>query len=179
MVCQRCITAVRNEFVKQGVEPIAVELGEVTLNAEISIKVLKGIENELNSLGFEIISNPNLRTVEKIKNCIIHLVHYPQEEPLLNHSVYIEQQLKKNYHYLSNLFSEIEGITIEKYIILQKIEKVKELLLCNELSLNEIAFQMGYSSAAYVSGLFKRNTGVSPSQYKLLNQKNRIPLDKV
>ncbi len=179
MVCNRCIMVVRNEFEKHGFTPVNVQLGEVETLEEIQSGKLAELGNSLNNLGFELIDNSQSRLIEKIKTTIIQLVHHIDAPLNVNHSEYIAGQLHRDYNYLSNLFSEIEGITIEKYFILQKIEKVKELLVYDEMTLSEIADKMGYSSVAYLSNQFKKVTGLTPSYFKQLRTQKRKPLDQV
>lgn len=133
----------------------------------------------LNSLGFEIIDDKKNRIIEQIKNVIIDLVHHQDNDIKTNLSDILSNKLHHDYNYLSNLFSDVEGTTIEKYIIAQKIEKVKELLMYDELSLSEIAFRLNYSSVAYLSNQFKKVTGFSPSHFKQIREEKRRPLDEV
>jgi YesN/AraC family two-component response regulator len=179
MVCNRCIMVVKDEFEKIGISPVNVQLGEVETSEEVSPEKLTELANRLNNLGFELIDNVQSRIIEKIKTLIIQLIHYNNAPLNINHSDYIASQLHRDYNYLSNLFSEIEGITIEKYIILQKVEKVKELLVYGEMTLSEIADKMGYSSVAYLSNQFKKITGLTPSHFKQLRSQKRKPLDQV
>ena len=179
MVCDRCKMAVKYELTKLGVVPINVDLGEVELNSELTQTQYQKFSATLKEYGFEIIDKSNARIIEKIKNTIIELVHRSDETMKINYSSYIEGKLKKKYNYLSNLFSDIEGITIEQFIIFQKIEKVKELLVYDELSLSEIADKLGYSSVAYLSTQFKKTTGLTPSYFKSIKDKKRLPLDNL
>lgn len=173
MVCRRCKLVVRNELVKAGHIPLSVELGEVDLPDEISESELATLDHSFRELGFEIIDNRKSRLIEKIKTVIIEQVHHSDHEMMTNLSKFISGELHYDYKYLSNLFSEIEGTTIEKYFINQKIEKVKELLMYDELSLSEIAIRLGYSSVAYLSNQFKKQTGLTPSFFKTLKQNSR------
>ncbi len=179
MVCDRCKMAVRTEFRKMGINPISVELGEIVLDVELSAGQKTELSKTMDQLGFEVMDNSKSHIIEKIKTIIIHLIHHSDAEMKVNYSTYIEDKLKKDYTYLSNLFSEIEGTTIEKFIINQKIERVKELLVYNQLSLSEIADSMGYSSVAYLSSQFKRVTGLTPSHFKDIKEKKRKSLDKI
>ena len=140
---------------------------------------IKELEKVLIPLGFEIIDDKKSRVIEQIKNVIIDLVHHQDNETKNNLSDVLSKELHHDYNYLSNLFSEVEGTTIEKYFIAQKIEKVKELLVYDELSLSEIAFRLNYSSAAYLSNKFKKVTGLTPSHFKQVKEDKRKPLDKV
>jgi AraC-like DNA-binding protein len=179
VVCNRCILVVRQELEKSKMEACSVTLGEVDLLKEPTTKQLEQFRNALADLGFELLDNSKKQLIEKIKNTIINQVHHNVDESQHNFSKILSQQLHKDYSYLSTLFSEVEGITIEKYIIHQKIEKVKELLIYDELSLSEIAFQLGYSSVAHLSSQFKKVTGLTPSHFKPVGRNKRKPLDKI
>lgn len=173
MVCARCIMVVRNEIEKSGLQPVQIELGEVELKDELDKAGLEKLDKQLRQFGFELIDDRKSRTIEKIKNLIVDLVHYSDGETNINLSAYIASKVNQEYNYLSNLFSEIEGTTIEKYFIAQKIERIKELLVYDELSISEIAYKMGYSSVAYLSNQFKKHTGLTPSYYKSLKEHKR------
>lgn len=178
MVCQRCIMAVQDILNKLNIPYIEVKLGEVVLKEPKENYDLKTLKTELHEIGFELIEDQQLQIVESIKNLIIALVRNPQENRNpYNFSTYLADKLGKNYHYLSNIFSEKEGITIEKYMILQRIEYAKELLIYDELNLSEIAIKLKYSNIAHLSNQFKQITGFSPTSFKKLQQKNRNPLD--
>jgi len=179
MVCNRCKTAVQNEFEKIGVHPVAVELGEVETSEEITQQQLSELKNSLKHIGFELIDDKKSRLIEQIKTEIIRLVHHSEEIENTNLSTILSDKLHYEYNYLSNLFSEVEGTTIEKYFISQRIEKVKELLVYDELSLSEIANQLGYSSMAYLSSQFKKNTGLTPTFYKSLKETKRRNIDEL
>ena len=179
MVCNRCIMAVQNELDKLGLEAKDVKLGEVTLDKELTPEEKTNLESVLIPLGFEVIDDKKSRVIEKIKNIIIDLVHYQDNDTKNNLSDVLSSKLHHDYNYLSNLFSEIEGTTIEKYFIAQKIEKVKELLVYDELSLSEIAFRLNYSSVAYLSNQFKKVTGLTPSHFKQIKEDKRKPLDNL
>ncbi|MDT3738993.1 MAG: AraC family transcriptional regulator [Candidatus Kapabacteria bacterium] len=179
MVCSRCVSAVENILKQLNIPFISVQLGEVKPADEINGEMLQLLESGLNDIGFEIINDKKGRLIEQIKNTIIELVHRPEEHLKINISDFLADKLHYDYNYLSNLFSEIEGTTIEKYYISQKIEKVKELLVYDELSLNEISYQLGYSSAAYLSNQFKKVTGLTPGHFKNIKSVKRIPLDKL
>lgn len=179
MVCNRCIMVVQNELDKLGLKTKSVTLGEAVLEKEPSAEEKKLLEAVLIPLGFELIDDKKSRLIEKIKNTIIRLVHHQSEEIKNNLSDILSKELHHDYNYLSNLFSEVEGTTIEKYFIAQKIEKVKELLVYDEMSLSEIAFRLNYSSVAYLSNQFKKVTGLTPSHFKQIKADRRKPLDKV
>jgi AraC-like DNA-binding protein len=157
----------------------SVQLGEVHLVHEPSEAQLAMLRERLQELGFELLDDGKKRIIEKIKTIIIEQIHYRSGDQIYNYSELLSTGLRKDYSYLSHLFSEVEGITIEKYIINQKIEKVKELLVYNELSLNEIAFRLGYSSVAHLSSQFKKITGLTPSHFKKLGGIHRKTLDQV
>lgn len=173
MVCDRCVMVVRNEIEKAGLHPVQIELGEVEIQEELDKEALRNFDIQIRRLGFELIDDRKSRTIEKIKNIIVELVHHSGSDNHINLSDHIAAQVNQEYNYLSNLFSETEGITIEKYFISQKIEKIKELLVYDELSISEIAFKMGYSSVAYLSNQFKKHTGFTPSYYKTLKEHKR------
>jgi len=178
MVCDRCVKVVKDELEKLGLTVNKITLGEAEVeNPDHIDKTV--IAHTLEASGFELLEDKNIRLVERIKTFIIQLIHHSSKEIQTNFSVLIAKELGKDYHYLSTLFSGIENITIEKFIILQKIEKVKELLIYDELSLSEIAYTLGYSSVSHLSSQFKQVTGFTPSQFKKLKSKTRNPLDKV
>jgi AraC-like DNA-binding protein len=179
MVCNRCIMVVQNELDKLGLAVKNIKLGEVTLDKEPTAEEKDKLDKALVLLGFELIDDKKSRIIEKIKNIIIELVHHQNNDAKTNLSDVLSSQLHHDYNYLSNLFSEVEGTTIEKYFIAQKIEKVKELLVYDELSLSEISFRLNYSSVAYLSNQFKKVTGLTPSYFKQIRDDKRKPLDKV
>lgn len=179
MVCDRCKMVVKNELLKLGIQPVSVELGEIKLAAAPAAEQLSDFIAALKPLGFELIDDKKSRIIERIKNLVIDLVHHAEEPTKLKYSEYISTHLHHDYPSLSKLFSEVEGITIEQYIIRQKIEKVKELLVYDEFSLSEIADKLGYSSVAHLSAQFKKVTGLTPSFFKDLGIRTRSPLDKV
>lgn len=179
MVCNRCIMVVEKELEKLSIAPTHVKLGEVELPRALTVEQMAILTPNLEALGFEIIDDKKGRIIEQIKNSIIQLVHYQNNDTKQNLSDLLGQQLQHDYNYLSNLFSEVEGTTIEKYFIAQKIEKVKELLVYDELSLSEIANRLNYSSVAYLSNQFKKVTGLSPSHFKQIRHDKRKPLNEV
>ncbi|GFD76948.1 hypothetical protein KUL113_63680 [Tenacibaculum sp. KUL113] len=179
MVCNRCILVIQNELDKLGVGVKSIKLGELILEKELTSDEKESLDKVLLDLGFEIIDDKKRRIIEKIKNLIINLVHHQDSETKINLSELLSNELHHDYNYLSNLFSEVEGTTIEKYFIAQKIEKVKELLVYDELSLSEIAFRLHYSSVAYLSNQFKKVTGLTPSHFKKIRKDRRKPLDEV
>lgn len=179
MVCSRCKMVVKSEFEKLGLRTISVELGEVELQEEITANQKRDLLLSLHSLGFDLLDDKKSKTIEKIKNLIIDLVHHKNNELKINLSDYLSENLHQDYNTLSNLFSEIENTTIEKYFISQKIEKVKELLIYNELSLSEIADILNYSNVAHLSNQFKKITGFTPTYFKQLKDKKRIQIENL
>lgn len=179
MVCSRCKMVVKSEFEKLGLHTIYVELGEVELQNEITKSQKEVLLQNLHSLGFDLIDDKKSKTIEKIKTLIIDLVHHKNNELKTNLSDYLAKNLNQDYNTLSNLFSEVENTTIEKYFISQKIEKVKELLIYNELSLSEIADILNYSNVAHLSNQFKKITGFTPTSFKQLKDKNRIQIENL
>jgi len=179
MVCDRCIATVNFQLAQLGIIGAKVQLGEVRLNHDLSTLTIESLDKNLKSCGFEILIDRKNQIIEKIKNAVIFIVHSLKEDVKVNYSIFIENELKMDYTYLSNLFSEVENITIEKYIILQKIERAKELLVYNEMTLSQISDTLGYSNVSYLSNQFKKITGFTPSYYKTVKDKKRIALDKV
>lgn len=181
MVCNRCIKVVREEFESLGLTIKDIKLGEVEILNDESRIDMKKINDVLIINGFELLDNRNSKIIEKIKILIIDIIREIDEgrDININFSEYLAKKTGLNYNYLSTLFSSLEGTTIEKYVINQKIEKVKELLVYNELTLSEIAFRLGYSSVQHLSNQFKKITGLTPSYFKTLKNKNRRTLDSI
>jgi len=179
MVCGRCKMVVKSELDKLGLQTIAVELGEVELQDNITDSQKEILLKNLQAFGFDLIDDKKSKTIEKIKNLIVDLVHHKNNELKVNLSDYLVENLNQDYSTLSNLFSEIENTTIEKYFISQKIEKVKELLIYNELSLSEIADMLNYSNVAHLSNQFKKITGFTPTYFKQLKDKKRIQIENI
>lgn len=179
MVCPRCIRAVREALEQSGLEVESVRLGEAEIIGGLSDELKSRLMAELENLGFELLEDRRSRIIEGAKNCIVRLVRSEEVVPDANLSDYLSGKLGLDYKYLSALFSETEGRTIEKFFIAQKIERVKELLVYDELTLSEIAFRLGYSSVAHLSAQFKRTTGLTPSLYKHMGDKRRRSLDEL
>ncbi len=177
MVCRRCKMAVQSELDKLSVKSLSVQLGEVELHEPISDNQKQGLSKALYALGFELIDDKKSKVIERVKNLIVELVHYKDNDLKTNLSHYLTNELGQGYSALSNLFSEVEGVTIEQYFISQKIEKVKELLMYNELSLSEIAYQLNYSSVSHLSRQFKKITGFTPTYFKELKNRKRKQID--
>jgi AraC-like DNA-binding protein len=171
--------AIKEQLEKAGLSYTRGNLGEVELDKEPAPEQLNDLNKGLTAIGFELLDDKKEKLVEKIRNIIISLVHRNEEGNNKKLSALLEEKLHLDYHYLSSLFSATEGITIEKYTIRQRIERVKELLTYNELSLSQIADQMEYSSVQHLSQQFKKETGLTPSQFKELKDNLRKPLDKV
>lgn len=179
MVCDRCISAVKAELDKFSIKTTSIKLGEAEIAENISEERKNQLNQALKKLGFELIDNKRSRIIEKIKTLVVELV-YQQKEPLkIKLSTFISEELNQDYTYLSNLFSEVQGVTIEHFFISQKIERVKELLIYDELSLSQIAFQLNYSSTAHLSSQFKKMTGMTPTQFKQIKEKNRTPINRL
>ena len=180
MVCNRCIRVVHDELSTLGYTVKNIELGEVKIAGKLTARDMDQISEMLNDNGFELIDDRKSQLITQIKTLIIEYIHHDREKPEhMNMSDFLARELAHDYSYLSHLFSSVEGTTIEKYLINQKIEKVKELLIYDELSLNEIAFKLGYSSVQHLSIQFKKTTGLTPSHFRKLKKKRRKPIDQV
>lgn len=178
MVCDRCIRVVKEEMEKLRYTVKDIKLGQATITSEAGFN-MESIKNALEASGFELLEDRKIQMVEQIKTLLIELIHHTGEGLKTTYSEYLSTSLGKDYSYLSNLFSSVENITIEKYIILQKIEKVKELLVYDELTLSEIAYRLNYSSVAHLSSQFKQTTGFTPSAFKQQKSKARKTLDHI
>ena len=179
MVSTRCKMVVKEELKKLGLHFIVVDLGEVDIMENINPEQREQIRVALLRSGLELMDDKKAILIEKIKNTIIEMVHYKDELLKVNFSDFISEKLDYDYTYLANLFSEIQGTTIEKFIISHKIERVKELIIYDELNLTEIAWNMHYSSVAHLSNQFKKITGLTPSHFKQLKNKRRKAIEDV
>ena len=179
MVCIRCKMAVKAALESLNIDFKSLELGEVETVREVSHEQLRQLDACLKKSDLELIESRKNILVEKIKTAIIELVHYSDEQIKVNLSDFLSQKLNYDYTYLSNLFSEVQGISIEKFFITHKIERVKELLVYNEYNIKEISFMTRYSSVAHLSNQFKKVTGIPPSQFKNLQHKTRHTLEQV
>lgn len=179
MVCPRCIAAVRQIFTNMGLSIVLIELGKVVASNAIDASQKKNLKERLSALGFELLDDKHAQLINNIKSIIVQEIHYENEAPTVNFSTLLSEKLHYDYAYLSRLFSSVEGRTIEKFIMVQKIEKVKELLSYKEMTLSEIAFQMNYSSSAHLSNQFKKVTGMSPTEFKKLQKQDRLFIDDV
>ncbi len=179
MVCNRCVLVVRTELERAGCRVLAVRLGEAEVEGELSPEEKARLAERLEALGFELLEDRRDRMIEAVKRTVIELVRAEEVMPDVRLSDYLQERLRVDYRQISTLFSETEGRTVEKYFIAQKIERVKELLVYDELSLGEIAFRLGYSSVAHLSAQFKQVTGMTPSRYKLMGAAGRHTIDSV
>jgi AraC-like DNA-binding protein len=170
---------VKDELKKLGLHFIVVDLGEIDIMENISLDVREQLKTALLNSGLELMDDKRAVLIEKIKNVVIEMVHYSDVLPKMNYSDYISEKLNFDYTYLSNIFSEVKGITIQQFIIIHKIERAKELLLYDELNLTEISYKLNYSSVAHLSNQFKKITGLSPSHFKLLKDKRRSPIEEI
>ena len=179
MVCPRCIEAVHQIFNDLGVQVVDIQLGKVSLKEELSSTQKEILSEQLTNRGFELLDDKQSQIINRVKAIIIDQIHHKQQPIATNFSTLLVESIHYDYAHLSRLFSSVEGKTIERYIMTQKIEKVKELLTYNEMTLSEIAYDMGYSSTAHLSGQFKKVTGMSPTKFKNLHQQSRNNLDQL
>jgi AraC-like DNA-binding protein len=179
MVSLRCKMMVKEELKKLGLHYVVVDLGMVEILEEIAQKQHDLLKKNLALSGLELLDDKKSILIEKIKSVIVEMIHYSDELPKVNYSDYIGEKLNYDYTYLSNIFSEVKGITIQHFIMIHKIERVKELLIYDELNLTEIAYKLHYSSVGHLSNQFKKMTGLSPSFYKQLTQKRKGNLENV
>ena len=179
MVCDRCVMVVRVELERAGCRVAAVQLGEAEIEGELSSECKEELARRLEALGFELLEDRRARMIEQVKRAVIGLVRESEVMPDVRLSDYLQERLRVDYRQISALFSETEGRTVEKYFIAQKIERVKELLVYDELPLGEIAFRLGYSSVAHLCAQFKQVTGLTPGSFKQAGGAKRRPLDAV
>lgn len=179
MVSNRCKQTVKEELKKLGLHFIIVDLGEVEIMENLTGERLEQVKSILFNCGFELMDDKRAILIERIKNVIIEMVHHSSELIKTNFSNYLSEKLDHDYTYLANLFSEVQGTTIEQFIIMHKIERIKELIIYGEENITEIAWRMNYSSVAHLSNQFKKVTGLSPSHFKQLKDKRRSPIDDV
>ncbi|MCF6129625.1 AraC family transcriptional regulator [Flavobacterium sp. AS60] len=179
MVSNRCKMMVKGELKKLGLHFIIIDLGVVDIMEDITPEKRQLLKTGLLESGLELMDDKKSILIEKIKTAIIEMVHHLDEPLKKNFSEYLSEKLDQNYTYLANLFSEVQGITIEQFLILHKIERIKELIIYDELNITEIAWKMNYSSVAHLSTQFKKVTGLSPSHFKLLKNKRRSPIEEV
>ncbi len=177
MVSLRCKMLVKEVLQNLGINYNTIDLGVIELTGDITVSQLDQIRETLKKSGLEVIDDKKTILIERIKNLIIEMVHYSDEVPKVNCSDFISEQMQYDYTYLSNIFSEVKGITIQQFIIINKIERAKELLLYDELNLSEIADKLHYSSVAHLSSQFKKVTGLTPSFFKHLSRKRRFNIN--
>jgi AraC-like DNA-binding protein len=179
MVSNRCKIAVKEELKKLRLHFIVVDLGEIEIMENISVEQREQLKMALLNTGLELMDDKRAVLIERIKNVIIEMVHHTNEEVKTNFSDFLSKKLNHDYTYLANLFSEVQGTTIEHFIISHKIERIKELIIYDELSISEIAWKMNYSSVAHLSNQFKKVTGLSPSHFKKMKDKRRSPIEEI
>ena len=179
MVSNRCKMVVKEELKKLGLHFTPVDLGEVEIMENISLEQREQLKTALLDSGLELMDDKRAVLIEKIKNVIIEMVHHTEEMIKINFSDFLSKKLNHDYTYLANLFSEVQGTTIEQFIISHKVERIKELMIYGELTITEIAWKMNYSSVAHLSNQFKKMTGLSPSHFKQLKDKRRSPIEEV
>ena len=179
MVSTRCKIAVKEELKKLGLHFIFVDLGKVEILENISEMQKKKLKTSLLRIGLDLMDNKKTELIERIKSSVIQMVHYSDEAVKVNFSIYLSEKLNFDYTYLSNLFSEVQGTTLEHFIISHKVERIKELIIYDELNITEIAWKMNYSSVAHLSNQFKKVTGLSPSHFKQLKDKRRSQIEDI
>ena len=179
MVSNRCKIVVKEILKEMNLHFIVVDLGEVDIMEELTPEQREILKKELLESGLELMDDKKSILIEKIKTIIIQMIHHTEEDIKINFSDYLSEKLHHNYNYLANMFSEVQGITIEHFIINHKVEKIKELMIYGELTITEIAYKMNYSSVAHLSTQFKKVTGLSPSHFKQLKDKRRNPLEEI
>ena len=179
MVSNRCKIAVKEELKKLGLHFIVVDLGEVDIMEEISDDQREQLKIALLNAGFELMDSTRAILIDKIINVIIQMIHYTDDMIKINFSDYLSEKLNHDYNYMSKIFSEVKGITIQQFIIIHKVERIKELLMYDELNLTEISYKLNYSSVSHLSNQFKKITGLSPSHFKQLKDKRRSPIEEI
>jgi AraC-like DNA-binding protein len=179
MVSNRCKTAVKEVLKKHCLHYIVVDLGEVDIMENISTEIRELLKADLLNSGLELMDDKRAVLIEKIKNAVIEMVHHSDEQIKVNFSDFLSTKLNHDYTYLANLFSEVQGTTIEHFIIAHKIERIKELIIYGELNITEIAWKMNYSSVAHLSNQFKKVTGLTPTHFKQLKDKRRSPIEEI
>jgi AraC-like DNA-binding protein len=179
MLSNRCKLVVKEELKKLGLHYIVVELGEIEVMEQLTAPQLELLRTGLREAGFELMDDKRSVLIEKIKSTIIQLVHHSEESLKMNFSEFLSEKLNHDYTYLSNLFTEVQGSTITQFIILHKVERIKEFIIYGELNLTEISYKLHYSSVAHLSNQFKKITGLTPSQFKNLKEKKRTPIDEI
>ena len=179
MVSNRCKTAVKEELKKLGLHFVIIDLNEVEVMENISTEQRVQLQTGLLNVGLQLMDDKRAVLIEKIKTVVIEMVHHSEDMVKMNFSNFLSEKLHHDYTYLANLFSEVQGTTIEQFIIAHKVERIKELIIYDELNISEIAWKMNYNSVSHLSKQFKKATGLSPSHFKLLKNKNRTPIEEI
>jgi AraC-like DNA-binding protein len=179
MVSNCCKRAVKEELRKLSLHFVVVDLGEVEVMEDITAEQRELLRSGLHKIGLELMDDRKAILIERIKNAVVEMVHHTDEALKINFSDYLTAKLHHDYTYLSNLFSDVQGTTIEHFIISHKVERIKELIIYGELNFTEIAWKMNYSSVAHLSSQFKKTTGLTPTYFKNMKHKSRIPLEKI
>ena len=179
MVSIRCITAVSAILRECKIRPYNTQLGEIEIPDDTDEEQIQVLQEKLKVAGFELMEDKKAQIIEKTINVIIDMIHNQEDSPKVNYSDYISEKLHLDYTYVSNVFSHVKGMTIQQFIIIHKIERIKELIIYNELTISEIAWKLNYSSAAHLSNQFKKITGLTPSTFKALKIRLRIPIEEV
>jgi AraC-like DNA-binding protein len=179
MVSNRCKIVVKEILQKMNLHFVLVDLGEIDIMEDLTLQQRELLKNDLLESGLDLMDDKKAILIEKIKTIIIQMIHHSDEDIKINFSIYLNDKLQQNYNYLANLFSEVQGITIERFIINHKVEKIKEFIIYDEITITEIAHRMNYSSAAHLSTQFKKVTGLTPSKFRQLKEKSRKPLDEI
>jgi AraC-like DNA-binding protein len=179
MLSNRSIKEAKDELKKFGLHFIFHDLGEVEIMEDLSEEQRGQLKTALLDIGLELMDDRKAMLIEKIKNTIIEMVHHTEEQIKINFSEFLSEKLKYDYTYMANLFSEVQGTTIEHFIILHRVERIKEFIIYDELNITEIAWKMNYSSVSHLSNQFKKITGLSPSEFKQLKDKRRTAIEEV
>lgn len=179
MVSLRCKLFVSNELTNMGLERFEVSLGSAEIKEEITAPFVEDFRVRLEKGGLELLDDKNAILVERIKNVVVEMIHYDEDLPRVNFSTFLSEKLHQNYSYMATIFSQTKGVTIEHYIMLHKVERVKELLLYDELTISQIAYKLHYSSAAHLSNQFKKITGLTPTFFKNMSQVKRKALEEL
>ena len=179
MVSLRCILLVKQELAKLDIAYVSVQLGTIETKQDVSRETFEKLRSNLLVSGLELLDDQKAILIERIKSVIIEMIHYSDEMPRVNYSEYISQKLGYDYTYLSNVFSEVKGTTIQNYIIMHKVERVKELLLYDELNITEISYKLNYASVSHLSNQFKKVTGLSPSYFKKMGLRRKVSLEEL
>ena len=179
MVSLRCKMVVKETLKELGLHFIVVDLGEIEIMEDIDSQQRAELKMTLFESGLELLDDKKAILIEKVNNVVIDMIHYAEDLPKINYSDYIAEKLNHDYTYLSNIFSEVKGITIQQFIIVHKVERIKELLIYGELNLTEISYKLNYSSVAHLSNQFKKVTGLTPSHFKNMKDRRRSPLEDI